>query len=58
MIVLSNGHNVALHIEERIKKEVPFLSNVVLVGDGRDYVCCLVTLKVGALCYRDFYLCA
>ena len=46
MIVLSNGHNVVLHIEQRIKKEVPFLSNVVLVGDGQDYVCCLVTLKV------------
>ena len=46
MIVLSNGHNVALHIEQRIKKEVPFLSNVVLVGGGQDYVCCLVTLKV------------
>lgn len=46
MIVLSNGHNVALHIEQRIKKEVPFLSNVVLVGDGQEYVCCLVTLKV------------
>ena len=49
MIVLSNGHNVPIHIEERIKKEIPFLSNVVLVGDGQDYVCCLVTLKVGAL---------
>lgn len=54
MIVLSNGHNVALHIEERIKKEVPFLSNVVLVGDGQDYVCCLVTLKVGALYFIRF----
>ena len=55
MIVLSNGHNVPLHIEERIKKEVPFLSNVVLVGDGRDYVCCLVTLKVRLKLENRFY---
>ena len=48
MIVLSNGQNIPLiRIEDRIKKEVPFLSNVVLVGDGQEYACCLVTLKVG-----------
>lgn len=47
MIVLSDGNNVApVHIEAMIKKEAPFLSNVVLVGDGRDYLCCLMTLKV------------
>lgn len=47
MIVPSHGHNVApVLIEARIKKEVPFLSNVILVGDGQDYICCLLTLKV------------
>lgn len=47
MIVPSHGHNVApVLIEARIKKEVPFLSNVMLVGDGQDYICCLLTLKV------------
>lgn len=46
-ITLSDGHNVApVHIEASIKKEVPFLSHVILVGDGQDYLCCLVTLKV------------
>lgn len=53
MIVLSDGHNVApVHIEAKIKREIPFLSNVMLVGDGRDYLCCLVTLKVCTLSYR------
>lgn len=62
MIVLSHGHNVApVRVEARIKKEVPFLSNIMLVGDGRGYICCLVTLKVSidiicilSICvYRD-----
>ena len=49
MIVPSHGHNVApVLIEARIKKEVPFLSNVMLVGDGQDYICCLLTLKVSS----------
>ena len=49
MIVPSHGHNVApVLIEARIKKEVPFLSNAMLVGDGQDYICCLLTLKVCA----------
>ena len=49
IIVLSEGHNVApVPIEARIKQEIPFLSNVVLVGDGQDHLCCLVTLKVSA----------
>ena len=33
-------------IEDRIKKEVPFLSNVMLIGDKKKFVSCLVTLKV------------
>lgn len=54
MITLSDGHNVApVHIEAGIKKEVPFVSHVVLVGDGQDYLCCVVTLKVGACTYSD-----
>ena len=49
VIVSSHGHNVApVLIEARIKKEVPFLSNVMLVGDGQDYICSLLTLKVCA----------
>ena len=56
MIVLSNAQNVPLTcIEEMIKKEVPFLSNIVLVGDGEEYVCCLVTLKVRQ-CMHDILI--
>lgn len=33
-------------IEDRIKEEVPFLSNVMVIGDKRKYITCLVTLKV------------
>ena len=33
-------------IEDRIKKELPFLSNVMIIGDKRKFVSCLVTLKV------------
>ena len=55
MIVPSHGHNVApVLIEARIKKEVPFLSNVMLVGDGQDYICCLLTLKV-CVPYTPYY---
>ena len=33
-------------IEDRIKDAVPFLNNVMLIGDKRKYVTCLVTIKV------------
>ena len=33
-------------IEDRIKQELPFLSNVMLIGDKRKFISCLVTLKV------------
>ena len=60
MIVPSHGHNVApILIEARIKKEIPFLSNVMLVGDGQDYICCLLTLKVCnclCTCYMVFFM--
>ena len=36
-------------IEERIKREVPFLSNVMIIGDKLDYLTCLITLKVLAV---------
>ena len=46
LIITSGGENIApVPIEDRIKKEVPFLSNV-MVGDHRNYLTCLVTLKV------------
>ena len=47
LIITSGGENVPpVPIEDRIKKEVPFLSNVMVVGDHRNYLTCLVSLKV------------
>jgi len=47
LITLSGGHRVApIEIDDCIKSEVEFLSNVVLIGDNRKYLTCLVTLKV------------
>ena len=47
LIVISGGENIApVPIEDRIKKEVPFLSNVMVVGDHHNYLTCLMTMKV------------
>ena len=47
LIITSGGENIApVPIEDRIKKEVPFLSNVMIVGDNHNYLTCLMTLKV------------
>ena len=47
LIITSGGENVApVPIEARIKAEVPFLSNVMVIGDKRKYLSCVVTLKV------------
>ena len=47
-IITSGGENIApVPIEENIKKELEdVLSNVVVVGDGRKFLTCMVTLKV------------
>ena len=55
LIITSGGENIApVPIEDRIKKEVPFLSNVMVVGDNRKYLTCLVTMKV---CVSLLYNC-
>ena len=47
LIITAGGENVApVPIEDRIKGEVPFLSNIILIGDKRKFLSCLVTLKV------------
>ena len=47
LIITSGGENVApVPIEDTIKEELPFVSNAMLVGDHRNYITCLLTLKV------------
>ena len=47
IIITSGGENVApVPIEDRIKDAVPFLSNVMLIGDKQKYLSCFVTIKV------------
>ena len=47
LIITAGGENMApVPIEDRIKQELPFLSNVMLIGDKRKFISCLVTLKV------------
>lgn len=56
MIITAGGENLApVPIEDRIKKELPFLSNVMLIGDKRKYLSCLVTLKVKAECATSLF---
>ena len=44
LIVLGSGHNVAPEpIEEKILQEIPGAQQVVLVGNGRGYLCAIVT---------------
>ena len=51
LIITSGGENMApVPIEDRIKKAVPFLSNVAVIGDKRKFVSCLVTLLVCESC--------
>ncbi|XP_065885420.1 uncharacterized protein [Dysidea avara] len=46
LITMAGGQRVVpIEIEEHIKSEVEFLSNVVLIGDNRKQLTCLLTLK-------------
>ena len=46
LIITSGGENIApVPIENTIKSELPFLSNVFLVGDKKKYLTCLVTMQ-------------
>ena len=48
IIITAGGENIApTNIEEEIKKALQeIVSNVMVVGDGRKYLTCLLTLKV------------
>ena len=55
IIITAGGENIApVPIEDSIKKNAPFISNVVLVGDKRKYITCLVTLKVITMYFHTF----
>jgi len=44
LIILNSGHNIAPEpIEEKIAKHLPGAQQVVIVGNGRGYLCALVT---------------
>jgi len=44
LIILNSGHNVAPEaLEEKIAQLLPAMQQVVVVGNGRGYVCALVT---------------
>jgi long-chain acyl-CoA synthetase len=49
LIILNSGHNIAPEpIEEKIAQSVPGAQQVVVVGNGRGYLCALVTGAVDA----------
>jgi long-chain-fatty-acid--CoA ligase ACSBG len=46
IIITSGGENIPpVLLESNILREIPFLSNVMVVGDKRKYLTCLMTLK-------------
>ena len=47
LIALGTGLKIhPIPLEKEIKRELPFLSNVVVLGEGKKFLSCLVTLKV------------
>ncbi len=47
LIITAGGENVPpVLVEEEIKKAVPAISNVMVIGDRRKFLSCLITLKV------------
>jgi long-chain-fatty-acid--CoA ligase ACSBG len=48
LIITTGGENIApVLIKNEIKKALPCLSNVMVVGDQRKYLTCLLSLKTG-----------
>ena len=54
LIILNSGHNIAPEpIEEEIARQLAGAQQVVVVGNGRGYLCALVTGTVDAKCARE-----
>ena len=50
VISTSNGSKIYPSlVENAIKREIPFLSHVMVLGDQRHYLICLVTIKVSCI---------
>jgi len=46
LIITAGGENIApVLIENEIKEEIKFLSNIIVIGDKRKYLVVLLTLK-------------
>lgn len=53
LIILNSGHNIAPEpIEEKLAQYLPAAGQIVLVGNGRGYLCALVTGSVDASSVR------
>ena len=47
LIITAGGENIGpVAIENTLKEELPIVSHVVLIGDQRKFLSCLLTLKV------------
>ena len=47
IIITASGEKIPPRpIEEAIKRELPIISNAIVIGDQQRFLCCLVTLKV------------
>ena len=47
LLITAGGENVApIPIEDTMKKELPILSNAMVVGDRKKFLSCLLTFKV------------
>ena len=46
IIITAGGENISpIPIENRVKESCPLLSHVVLIGDERKFLSCLLTIK-------------